>query len=61
MAVDTEDKRRSATGFYPFMVAPVPDGAIGASDRRQITGVYSGITTSVPSVMGSVFGGLVVR
>lgn len=61
MAVDTENKRRSAPNFYPFVIAPVPDGTIGGADREQATGIYSGITPIVPSVMCSVFGGLVVR
>ncbi len=61
MAVDTENKRRSASDFYPFVIAPVPDGTVGTSDREQAAGIYSGITPTTPAVMCSVFGGLVVR
>ena len=49
MAVDTENKRRSASDFYLFVIFPVPDGTIGAADREQATGIYSGILISVPS------------
>jgi len=71
MAVDTENKRRSAPDFFPFVIAPVPDGTIGAADREQATGIYSGIPLLAPitqTVIGMedrmwspVFGGLVVR
>lgn len=71
MAVDTESKRRSASDFFPFVIAPVPDGTIAAADREQATGLYSGIPPLVPitlTVLGMedrmwspIFGGLVVR
>lgn len=47
MAIDTEDKRRSASDFYLFVISPVPDGSVGAADREQATGIYSGITISI--------------
>jgi hypothetical protein len=36
MAIDTEDKRRSAG----FDVPPLPDGLPDAEDRRHVAGVY---------------------
>lgn len=37
MAIDSRDKRASATGFR----APVPDGSLGSEhDRRQVVGLY---------------------
>lgn len=37
MAIDTEDKRRSAQGE----VGPVPDGSLAnAADRRHVAGEY---------------------
>lgn len=41
MAIDTEDKRRSASSVLPFLVTPpVPDGEIDTTDRRHIAGFY---------------------
>ena len=46
MAVNTENRRRSAGAMIWMPIAPTPDGAtMDSSDRRQITGIYSGITT----------------
>jgi len=44
MAVDTEDKRRSAI-CIPWYVttAPLADGTIDDNDRMHATGWYSGI------------------
>lgn len=50
MAVDTEDKRRSAGSLLWMQHLPVPDGAISAADRRQVSGLYSGIATGIPGV-----------
>jgi len=53
MAIDTEDKRRSAMariyGVIGAGIAPVPDGTIDASDRAHITGFYRGITYASPA------------
>jgi hypothetical protein len=43
MAIDTENKRRSAAGFFLFNINPVPDGTISSYDREHVAGVYSGI------------------
>ena len=39
--IDTADKRRSAAPqILPFMLGPIPDGAIMGLDRRQINSLY---------------------
>lgn len=43
MAVDTENKRRSAASLPTIVIAPEPDSAISAADRIHIVGYYSGI------------------
>ena len=40
---DTEDKRRSASSMFLYVINPIADGIIGTTDRRQATGIYSGI------------------
>ena len=40
---NTEDKRRSASNMFLYVINPVPDGIVGITDRRQAAGVYSGI------------------
>lgn len=51
MAIDTEDKRRSAVNMPLFTVMPTADGTIDAEDREQATGYYSGITPAAPEVI----------
>lgn len=51
MAIDTEDKRRSAVNMPLFTVMPTADGSIDAQDREQATGYYSGITPATPEVI----------
>ena len=41
MAIDTENKRRSAQSYAGGGVAPRPDGAVDEYDRRHMT-VYRG-------------------
>lgn len=49
MAIDTENKRRSAyVGLGLWCVAPRPDGAIDASDRAQARFVYRGLIDEGP-------------
>ena len=49
MAINTEDRRRSVTGFYGYItIKPVADGTIGAADRAQAAGFYSGLTYGAP-------------
>jgi len=45
--LDTENKRRSATGIFHFYtMPPVPDGTIAALDREHATYIYAGIAAS---------------
>ena len=48
MAVDSKDKRASATHLPWMVIAPTPDGTIDAEDREQISGYYAGITPGSP-------------
>lgn len=43
MAIDTENKRRSAAGCFLFNLNPVADGSIDVYDREHASGFYSGI------------------
>ena len=50
MAIDTENKRRSATGISGvFTVPPAPDELIDVADRRHISLLYAGLII-VPAV-----------
>jgi hypothetical protein len=52
MAIDTEVKRRSVHGYAgnSATIAPVPDGAaLNEGDRRQVAGIYRGITSGAGS------------
>ena len=47
MSIDTENKRRSATGLSSvFTVLPIPDGSILVVDRASVAHVYSGVFES---------------
>lgn len=51
MAIDTENKRRSAIRWHPILnVFPVPDGTISVFDRRHAAGRYRGLP--VPVALG---------
>lgn len=55
MAIDTENKRRSAIRWHPNLnVFPIPDGVISVFDRRHAAGRYRGLP--VPVALG---GGLI--
>lgn len=42
--LDTENKRRSATGiFHVYTIPPKPDGTIDADDREHATYLYAGL------------------
>lgn len=44
MAIDTEDKRRSAISVSPgIRILPIADGAIAQSDWQAVGKVYRGI------------------
>jgi len=43
MAVDTKDKRASATGLPWMPIMPAPGGTLDAQDRQQVSGIYRGI------------------
>ena len=47
--LDSEDKRRSATGIFSvFTIPPVPDGAIDTSiERMHVTYIYGGFSPGV--------------
>lgn len=49
MAIDTENKRRSAVGggISSLVIFESPDALASSFDRRHRVGLYSGITTSV--------------
>jgi len=42
MAIDSEDKRRSAISIHWYPFYPVPIGTIEAPDRAQAAGFYAG-------------------
>ena len=46
MAVDTENKRRSVSGYTGNVILPVSDGSISAADRAHVAGLYSGLVYS---------------
>ena len=60
MAVDSENKRRSAISMPFLAVAPVADGTIDAQDREQATWIYSGITLAAPAVAIGIRKGLLL-
>jgi len=51
MAIDTENKRRSALSKIWYKFFPVPDGTIDTGDRRQAAGYYRGIVTAAPATI----------
>lgn len=48
MAVDTQTKRRSVSGYSGIIIAPLADATIGAADREHIAGLYAGISATPP-------------
>jgi len=51
MAVNTQDKRASASHVPWAIIGPVPDGSLGtAADRTQCTGFYSGALALTDSI-----------
>jgi hypothetical protein len=49
MSVDTENKRRSVSGYTGVMIPPRPDATIDAFDREEETGLYAGIAAGAPT------------
>jgi hypothetical protein len=49
MAIDTATKRKSAinAGLPSLALMPVPDGSIGALDRRHLADLYSLVSQSI--------------
>ena len=45
--VDTENKRRGATGMLFFPLPSVPDGTVAVADRKLATGIY-GFVFAIP-------------
>lgn len=55
MALDTRDKRASATaaGLLALMAPPLPDGAaLSSGDRLHVGALYRGIAVSPPPAGG---------
>lgn len=47
MAIDTENKKRSASSMVPpIIVYPVPDGTITQADRQHVSFIYRGIAVA---------------
>lgn len=49
MAIDTQTKRRSVSGYTNHLIAPVADGTISAADREHMAWLYSGIGGATPA------------
>lgn len=49
MAIDTETKRRSVSGYTEFLINPVADGTINARERMHMAWLYGGIDPSPPT------------
>jgi len=52
MAIDSENKRRSAmNAMFPWMfpILPVADSSMDQGDRQHVCGVYRGIAAESPS------------
>lgn len=47
MAIDTQTKRRSVSGYSGIIIAPLADGTIGAADRAHVAGLYA-VSASAP-------------
>lgn len=57
MAIDTENKRRSAyNSILPSIISvlPVPDGTIEMKDLPHVLGIYSGITILSSAIFDTV-------
>jgi len=54
--LDTENKRRSATGiFHLYTIPPVPDADLDDPlDREQITLIYAGISAGIAIELGAI-------
>lgn len=59
MAIDTENKRRSVSGYGGAKVAPAPDGTIGDADRYQMGWIYAGATPGGGGPVSDPEGGLI--
>ena len=52
MAIDSQDKRRSAQSYAGALITPLPDGAVlDEADRRAVAGLYRGITSGAGSTL----------
>lgn len=57
MAIDTAQKRASATGVgVPFVVNLIPDGSLDQGDRQTISMSYRGILaiTAITQIIGTI-------
>jgi hypothetical protein len=55
MAIDTQNKRRSVSGYTGSPIAPVADGSITAADRQAVAWLYSGIGQTLANTTSLVF------
>ena len=47
MAIDSENKRRSVSGYTGRVVLPSSDGRISAADRAHAAGFYAGFFSNI--------------
>ena len=52
MAIDTQDKRRSAQQSSAGTPRPIADGSIGTADRAHAAWFYRGLTYTAPGAAG---------
>jgi len=50
MAIDTEERRRSAAAMARAVGIPLPSGAVTAADRAIVGRVYAGIAMAEPPI-----------
>jgi len=50
MAIDTESRRRSVSGYTGLIIAPLADSTVGAADWEHMAGLYAGIQADEPYV-----------
>ena len=60
MAIDNEDKRRSAVSHITLVILPVPDDDVDEGDRAQAAGVYRDFDFDEPSSGGGKAGGRLI-
>lgn len=51
MAVDTRDKRASASSLHFIVWNPLADNSINQGDRQQVQGIYRGIEAAELNIL----------